>query len=186
MSTVYGFARQSGGTLKIDSEVGRGTQIEIWLPRSASEPVTAKQIELPKETRKPPKTDKQPVILLVDDSSSLREITARMLRDRGFEVVSASGGATALAALEHEPQRFDLILTDFAMPLVSGLEVVHFARRLRPGWPAILFSGYADLNEIGDRPADVPLISKPFADSELLGAIRETLDRVPAAMPILT
>ena len=72
------------------------------------------------------------------------------------------------------------------MPLVSGLEVVHFARRLRPAWPAIIFSGYADLNEIGDRPADVPLISKPFADSELLSAIRETLDGVPAAVPIFT
>ena len=92
--------------------------------------------------RKRRKNDKQPVILLVDDSSSLREITATMLRDRGFEVVSASGGAQALATLEREPQRFDLILTDFAMPLVSGLEVVHLARKLRPGWPAILLSGY--------------------------------------------
>ena len=72
------------------------------------------------------------------------------------------------------------------MPLVSGLEVVHFARRLRPGWPAILLSGYADLNEIGDRPGDVPLISKPFADSELLDTIRGTLDNARSAAANLT
>jgi signal transduction histidine kinase/two-component SAPR family response regulator len=185
LSTVYGFARQSGGTLKISSEVGRGTQMEIWLPRSASEPVTAKPVEVPMAKRKRWKNEKQPVILLVDDSSSLREITAKVLRDRGLEVVGVSGGAAALVALEHEPQRFDLILTDFAMPLISGLEVIHFARRLRPGWPAILFSGYAELNEVGDRPADVPLVSKPFSETELLEIIRNTLDKASATVAIL-
>jgi signal transduction histidine kinase/response regulator RpfG family c-di-GMP phosphodiesterase len=182
LSTVYGFAKQSGGTLKISSQVGRGTQMEVWLPRSANEAVTARQNEIPQQKRKRKKNEKQPAILLVDDSSSLREITAKMLRDHGLEVVSASGGAAALAALEREPQRFDLILTDFSMPLISGLEVVRFARRLRPDLPAILISGYADLNEIGDRPPDVPLISKPFADAELLNAIRETLERAHATV----
>jgi PAS domain S-box-containing protein len=175
LSTVYGFARQSGGTLLIESVVGSGTAMHILLPRSAEEPVL-----LPPARNSAARTwtragDQAPVILLVDDSISLRELTARVLRDNGFGVVSAGGGAEALGLLEREPQKFDLILTDFAMPLVSGLDVIRFARSLRADWPAIIISGYADANAIADRPGDVPLLNKPFTDAALIEGVQAAL-----------
>ena len=116
-------------------------------------------------------------ILLVDDSTSLRELTAQSLRDRGFDVTTAGGGAEALALIERDPERFDLIVTDFAMPLVSGLDVVRFARNLRSDWPAIIITGYADASALADRPADVPVLMKPFNDAALLDRINAVASR---------
>ena len=176
LSTVYGFAKQSGGTMVIDSVVGRGTNVELWLPRATDE------VEQPALANggdaEPLKAgDALPSILLVDDSSTLRELTAQSLRDRGFDVTTAGGGAEALALMEREPARFDLIVTDFAMPLVSGLDVVRFARNLRADWPAIIITGYADAAAIIDRPTDVPMLSKPFVEGELIENILATTAR---------
>ena len=115
--------------------------------------------------------------LLVDDSASLREITAAMLRERGFAVSTAAGGAEALSLMEREPDRFDLIITDFAMPLVSGLDVIRFARNLRSDWPAIIISGFANEEAMKDRPDDVPFLGKPYSDEALVEAILELLNR---------
>jgi CheY-like chemotaxis protein len=115
----------------------------------------------------------------VDDSSTLRELTATMLREHGFSVVTAAGGAEALSMIEREPDRFDLIITDFAMPLVSGLDVVRFARNQRPNWPAVIVSGYADASAIQDRPGDVVLLKKPFPPEALIDAILNGLERKP-------
>ncbi len=104
----------------------------------------AVEIPAPAPLLRVPRLGPLPEILLVDDSGALRELTAAMLRDQGYTVQVAAGGAEALALIEKEPDRFDLIVTDFAMPLVSGLDVVRFARSHRSDWPAILLSGYAD------------------------------------------
>jgi PAS domain S-box-containing protein len=175
LSTVYGFAKQSGGTLRIESVVDSGTAMHIWLPRSLQDP--AAPPPAPKVSDKPTQraAKESPVILLVDDSISLRELTARVLRDNGFDVVSAGGGAEALGLLEREPQKFDLILTDFAMPLVSGLDVIRFARSVRADWPAIIISGYADAHAVADRPGDVTLLNKPFTDAALIEGINAAL-----------
>jgi PAS domain S-box-containing protein len=171
LSTVYGFVKQSGGSLRIESDLGQGTAVEIWLPRpqgvEAEKQPPSKQDAVAAEIPE----DKRPTILLIDDSSELRNFTEHHLRDRGFDVVGARGGAEALALLEKEPDRYDVIVTDFAMPMVSGLEVIRFARSLQPGWPAIIISGYADTESIAARPADVPLISKPFQPEDLMRAI---------------
>jgi CheY-like chemotaxis protein len=98
-----------------------------------------------------------------------------MLREHGFTVVTAAGGAEALSMIEREPDRFDLIVTDFAMPLVSGLDVVRFARNHRPDWPAVMMSGYADASAMQDRPVDVVLLKKPFPPEALVAAVREGL-----------
>jgi signal transduction histidine kinase/DNA-binding response OmpR family regulator len=173
LSTVYGFAKQSGGTLVIDSVVGRGTSVELWLPRAAKEADSVAVLDVP--ANEPVEFGETlPSILLVDDSSTLRELTAKALRDHGFDVTIAGGGAEALALMERQPERFDLIVTDFAMPLVSGLEVVRFARSLRADWPAIIITGYADAAAMVDRPADVPLLNKPFLEYELLKSIQAT------------
>jgi PAS domain S-box-containing protein len=178
LSTVYGFAQQSKGALRIRSHVGRGTSVELWLPASkeSEEPIMASvspRLHAPRLQREKP----APEILLVDDSENLREITAATLREHGFLVSTAAGGAEALALLEREPDRFDLIITDFAMPLVSGLDIIRFARSLRSDWPAIIISGYADADAMKDRPDDVPLLGKPYPDEALIETILELLDR---------
>ena len=169
LSTVYGFMKQSGGSLRIDSAPGRGTAMELWLPRSFDnsfndnaasneEPLTYSG----KET---------PSVLLIDDSSVLRQLTAESLRQRGFPVTCASGGAEALAAIERAPHDFDVIVTDFAMPLITGIDVIRFARNLRGDWPAVIVTGYAEADTISDRPSDVPLLSKPFREKDLIEGI---------------
>ncbi|RUV42841.1 MAG: response regulator [Mesorhizobium sp.] len=179
LSTVYGFAKQSGGTLRIESEVDRGTIIELWLPRSnqpqdVTEAITvagAEAVEAADAERATAVGERSLTVLLIDDSHSLREMTAMSLRQSGFEVVGASGGAEALAAIEREPDRFDVIVTDFAMPLISGIDVIRFARNLRAGWPAVMITGYADAEKIVERPLDVALVGKPFDEKDLVVAI---------------
>ena len=73
--------------------------------------------------------------------------------------------------IERTPSDFDVIVTDFAMPLVSGVDVIRFARNLRSDWPAVIITGYADAEDIADRPADVPLLAKPFRDKDLVESI---------------
>jgi len=177
LSTAYGFAKQSGGTLRIASEVGRGTRAELWLPRSQE--VADMPTPLQPVATQPAfdvSMQQRPEILLVDDAADLRELTAAILMERGFSVRTAAGGAEALALMEREPDRFDVIVTDFAMPLVSGLDVIRFARNLRSGWPAIIISGYADGSSIEDRPEDVALLGKPFSDEALVEAIMNCLN----------
>lgn len=184
LSTVYGFARQSGGTLRIESAEGSGTSVEIWLPRATTtgepeETLAVATLPLPPEKA----AGGKPTILLVDDSASLRGLTELDLADAGFEVVSAAGGAEALSMIEREPGRFDLIVTDFAMPLISGLEVIHYARNMRPNWPAVIITGYADSDGLSKRPADVPLITKPFSRQALLQAIASVTPPQPRRTP---
>ena len=178
LSTVFGFANQSGGTLRINSTPDRGTVVELWLPRSqealeaSSEIQKQKADEIRLETRRD-----LPSVLLIDDSSSLLELTAESLRQYGFKVTTAAGGAEALAAIEREPDRFDIIVTDFAMPMISGLDVIRFARNLRSGWPAVIITGYANAGALAEGPDDVPLVTKPFDEQDLIETIRSTAGR---------
>jgi signal transduction histidine kinase/DNA-binding response OmpR family regulator len=171
LSTVYGFMKQSGGALRIDSIVGRGTSMELWLPRSAQEPQA--NATDPDRDQTPIETEGKtlPSLLLIDDSSGLRQLTAESLRQHGFAVTCAAGGAEALAIIERAPHDFDVIVTDFAMPLVSGVEVIRFARNLRSDWPAVIITGYADADALSNRPPDVPLVNKPFRERELIESI---------------
>jgi CheY-like chemotaxis protein len=170
LSMVYGFAQQSGGGLRIESEVGRGARVEIWLPRAekaaAELPVVRRQATENGSTQ--PKSGR---ILLVDDHESAREATAEVLKDHGYAVTTATSGAQALALLENDPQACDLIITDYAMPMLSGLEVVRIARSYRADLPAMIITGYADTAKIDSRPADVPLMNKPFDNRSFCEAV---------------
>ncbi|MBZ9860154.1 response regulator [Mesorhizobium sp. CA12] len=180
LSTVYGFMKQSGGALRIDSLVGRGTSMELWLPRSAEQP-SDNVADLDGERVLVETAGKAfPSLLLIDDSSGLRQLTAESLRQHGFTVTCAAGGAEALAIIERTPHEFDVIVTDFAMPLVSGVEVIRFARNLRSDWPAVMITGYADAEAISNRPSDVPLVNKPFREKDLI----ESILRVSALKPV--
>jgi signal transduction histidine kinase len=173
LSMVYGFASQSGGSIRIDSTVGEGTKVELWLPRA--------------DDVDPAETDEPAVngcvaparalrILLVDDHDAVRETTEAILRDLGHAVETASDGPAMLRRLADAPAECDLIITDYAMPLMSGCEMLKQARGILPAIPAIIISGYADDQALADAPPGVAVLRKPFT----LGQMGEAISALTA------
>jgi PAS domain S-box-containing protein len=169
LSMVYGFVKQSGGAIRIDSVVGKGTRVEIWLPR-APEAVSRAALTLPSDAARP--FERSLNILLVDDHSGVRATTAALLEDLGHKVTQAGDGREAIELLKKDALAVDLIISDYAMPHVPGTEVIEKARRIRRGMPAIIITGYAEAQSIARRPEDVPVLAKPFTPTQLSAAIR--------------
>jgi PAS domain S-box-containing protein len=168
LSMVYGFARQSNGAFRLHSEVGQGTRAEIWLPRAvdstARESTAADHSDQPSHTR--------PLrILLVDDHEEVRGTTAAVLEELGHCVTEAANGAQALAALKNGADGWDLLISDYAMPELSGTDLVQRLREVHPGLPCLIITGYADGEAVGGRPDDVMVLSKPFTPARLSEAI---------------
>jgi CheY-like chemotaxis protein len=119
-------------------------------------------------------------ILLVDDHPEVRETTSALLREFGHQVIEVSSGAEALTILERRSQAIDILVTDYAMPQLSGTDLLAKARQLRPQLPALLITGYADAEEVGERPDDIAILSKPFTPEnlsvELVTAVGRTLE----------
>jgi CheY-like chemotaxis protein len=167
LSMVYGFAQQSNGAFLLKSELSRGTVAELWLPRAPSVAVTAAPPE-PQATHLPQQALK---VLLVDDHPEVRSTTAAVLEDAGHKVAEADNGAEALALLKKRGARFDLVISDYAMPHLSGTDFLREARLLCPGVPALLITGYADAEMIRDKPDGVETLLKPFTPAHLDAAI---------------
>ena len=177
LSMVYGFAKQSGGAFRIDSGVGKGTRAEIWLPRGdESAPRRAPKAKSSRVGREVPSLR----VLLVDDHEGVRATTAALLTDLGHRVIEAADGPEILSHVSADPDCCDLLISDYAMPHVSGAEVIHQARELRPGLPAIIITGYADAKSISRRPDDVLVLSKPFTPDQLNAAIADAISGAPA------
>lgn len=165
LSMVQGMVEQCGGHLVLRSAPGEGTRAEIWLPTA--------QWQVREEPRRPapPKT-RRLRILAVDDDPIVLVNTAAMLADLGHEVFQADSGKAALALLaEHQ---LDLLITDYAMPRMSGGELVDLALDADADLRVIVVSGYADLPE--GKSLGVPRLSKPFSDAELAEAIARAAD----------
>jgi CheY-like chemotaxis protein len=177
LSMVYGFAKQSGGTLMLHSEVDQGTRAELWLPRATEGTALAGDRQLDQQELFSQRSLR---VLLIDDHPEVRGTTAAMLRDLGHDAVETSGGAEALDLLKGKDTAFDVLITDYAMPRQSGTEVVRLARQAHPNLPAVIVTGYADAEEIGGRPTDVGLLMKPFTLAELSGAVHRAFDGVTA------
>jgi CheY-like chemotaxis protein len=168
LSMVYGFIKQSNGAIRIDSRLGQGTRVEIWLPRA---PELSGSSAGGTEAVAAPDGVGVLNILLVDDHAGVRATTAAMIEDLGHGVVQAGEGEELLTILGKNPDGFDLLITDYAMPLVSGADLIRRAREINPGLPAIIITGYAELESIGRRPEDVQVIAKPFTSTQLATAI---------------
>ena len=177
LSMVYGFAKQSNGAFSITSEEGQGTTAELWLPRAPDRHRKDKGAA----TEEAHSTATRPLrILLVDDHEEVRSTTSAMLCDFGHEVVEAATGGEALVALRGGDCAYDLMITDYAMPHVSGAEFLREARTLCPGVPALMITGYADADAISDRPEGVEVLLKPFTPRKLEAAIARVADtKVP-------
>ena len=172
LSMVYGLAQQSGGTVTIDSELGNGTSIRIYLPRA---PRTVGAAEAEGQSRwdaGPPSR-----ILVVDDNSAVRAITAIMLRTLGHEAIEAAGGQDALDLLAGDRQ-FDLLMVDLAMPNMHGDEFVARARNLIPEVPTLFVTGYAEPGRVRQRP-EGDMLKKPFRRGQLAEKLRSVLRILP-------
>jgi PAS domain S-box-containing protein len=180
LSMVYGFAQQSGGTLRIESEAGIGTRVEIWLPRARADAESGR--ERAAERQEYAETRGALRVLLVDDHAGARVTTAALLQDMGHEVVEATDGPKMLDLLRARPDGFDLIISDYAMPLISGSEGIRQAREISPDIPAILITGYAEAASISGRPQDVHILLKPFGAEQFAAAIGNAMARRSVAI----
>jgi CheY-like chemotaxis protein len=170
LSTVHGLAEQSGGKLTLRSAPGAGATVELWLPVEEGAAKAAPAARLVHDAR----TSRRPLtILVVDDDRLVLVNTAAMLEDMGHTVVEADSGARAIEVLTQRPS-IDLIVTDQAMPGMTGLELASVVRAYRPALPMILASGYAELPSQPDPP--IARLSKPFNQAELAEAIRDADD----------
>ena len=173
LSMVYGFAKQSNGAFRLASRLGEGTVAEIWLPRA---PAQEPKVRAGKAERKPKSAPVPNLgILLVDDHAEVRTTTAALLEDMGHRVVQQPSGRDALEALRAGKCSCDLMITDYAMPHLSGTEFLREARELCPGIPALIITGYAEAEAIGDRAEDVEVLQKPFNAAALEDAIRRAV-----------
>lgn len=168
LSMVYGFARQSGGAVNIESEVDRGTTVTIWLPRGPGDDNLF--AAAPREAVEEPQP--QPLkILLVDDHEGVRTMTAAMLSELGHQVSATRDGNQVVRRLKSGDKNWDVLITDYAMPTISGSELLRKAREHAPDLKGLLITGYADPDEIGNRPEDVQVLVKPFTIEQLRKAI---------------
>ena len=157
LSMVHGLASQLGGALSISSKVGLGTTIELMLPASdAATPI----IEAPNAPLAIPKGEG--TVLLVDDEEHVRQTTADMLAEFGYQVIEAESGEAAIEMLDR--RRVDLIVTDHLMGGMTGMALIDHVRKTSPEMPVLVISGYADAAGIA---ADVPRLTKPFRSAEL-------------------
>ncbi len=161
LSMVVGFVEQSGGRLNIESRMGKGTSIELLLP-ATPHGVAALPIE-PGRTLATPSPQR---VLLVDDDDAVRIVIGEQLREFGMTVTLAENGAAAIELLEKGTQ-FDLMLTDFAMPGLSGLDTIRLAAKQAPRMRAALMTGFADEDSIAEALELVAVLRKPIHAAEL-------------------
>lgn len=175
LSMVHGLAAQSGGTLQLSSEPGKGTSVELWLPATQERVAHTALNEAEPERARWGTT-----VLLVDDEDLVRMATADMLRDLGYTVVEAGSGAQALSALRSGLEA-SVLVTDYLMPGMSGAALVKEMRGAGYQLPSLIITAYANAGL--DVPADVPKLAKPFRQADLAGRLNELLECGSATKP---
>jgi len=179
LSMVYGFVKQSGGHIRIRSQVNAGTTVELYLPRHTPR---GREIMATTETALDEhRLRGREIVLVVEDDPDIRDFVARTLTGFGYSVREAANGREALALLAMAAP-VDLLLSDMTMPGgIGGHDLVVEARRQRPGLRVLLMSGFTDM--AGQLPADCALLEKPFQKLDLARAVRLTLDRPAPPSP---
>jgi CheY-like chemotaxis protein len=171
LSQVLGFVKQSGGGLSIQTTVGKGTTVRVYLPRAGGVPPQHVVVHPQPRGAQPPE---KAFVLLVDDDASVREITASMLQELGYAVQEAGSGGAALEMINHLG-KVDVMLIDFAMPGMNGAELARNVRARRPGLPILFVTGYADTSALADIDED-HIIRKPFLGNELETKLHASLN----------
>ena len=174
LSQVFGFVKQSGGHIKLYSEIGQGTTVRMYLPRhmgaDAAETPVAAAVEVQRG-------DPNIVILAVEDDERVRRVTVDALRELGYTVVQASSANQAMTLIEAQP-RVDLLFTDVVMPDVNGRVLADQARAKKPNLKVVFTTGYTQNAVVHNGMLDpgVVMLQKPFTIEQLAAKIRTTLD----------
>jgi len=178
LSTVYGIVHQADGFIFVDSAVGKGTAFTIYLPVYKSD--GAQKIKVAPQAKPEMEGDLtgQGVILLVEDEDAVRLFGARALRNKGYEVLEATDGETALDVIANTDKKIDLIISDVVMPGMDGHTLVNLARQELDGVRTILMSGYSeDVFRNGpDMDPDIAFLGKPFTLRGLAAKVKEVLE----------
>jgi PAS domain S-box-containing protein len=177
LSMVYGFAKQSNGAFRLESEIDRGTTAELWVPRAPDGSGARK----PKGEEAPAPATRKLKILLVDDHEEVRCTTKAVLEDLGHSVTEAANGADALQALEGRECDYEVLISDYAMPHLSGTDFLRAARKLCPDVPALIITGYAEADTITDLLKGVEVLLKPFTPRGLETVLSRVCGGVAAA-----
>jgi signal transduction histidine kinase/ActR/RegA family two-component response regulator len=172
LSMVHGLAAQLGGRLDLSSRPGQGTTAEIWLP-VAGEAASADEFE----SRPPIQAPRHATILLVDDEELVRIGTSEMLTDLGYNVIDANSGAEALRLLR-AGERVDLLITDYLMPGMNGVELIELSRPLAPSMEVMLITGYSTIAE--GPGASVTRLAKPFRQADLAKVVADIVTQKPS------
>ncbi len=176
LSMVYGFVKQSGGTVYVYSEPGHGTTVKIYLPRVDVSPSP----EEAEEGARPaaPGTDAGERVLVVEDDDAVRRLIARALRERGYAVLEAETADRAEQLADGADGAVDLLVTDVVLPARNGPSLARQLRAAHPGMRVLYVSGYTQGTAVrhGMVEGGSPLLSKPFRPEELARAVREVLD----------
>ncbi|PPQ31141.1 ATP-binding protein [Rhodopila globiformis] len=189
LSQLYGFIRQSRGIVRLESTVGGGTSVHLYLPRVEAGPEDAVAVAQPRLQPKPAAPVEPATVLLVEDEEVIREITAEALRELGFRVIEANDGPDGLEALQRELAASEagavsLLLTDVGLPGgLNGRQLADAAREMVPGLPILLITGYAGdaLNQQGRPGPDMAVLLKPFDLEVLADKVESMIGRRAAA-----
>lgn len=168
LAQLYGFAKQSAGTAKIRSEPGSGTTVSIYLPRT-HEKTTQEAL-----SRSATHAATGAKILVLDDDDDVRTVTCETIKELGYEVVAFGDPTEALKSIANE--HFDLLITDVAMPGMTGVEVARHIRSQDNGIPIVFSSGYADVQAFGEELSDEVVLKKPFRLTDIAARIQAALD----------
>ncbi|MCC6420516.1 MAG: PAS domain S-box protein [Gemmataceae bacterium] len=179
LAAVQGIVRGHGGAITIASQPGRGTAFRIYLPVRAAGSTSRESVEQRAGREQAPTSGRGGLrILVVDDDPGVREVTARMLRSRGFAVVAAEDGMQAVELFARDPAGFDAVLLDLAMPLMDGARTFLALRNLRPGVRVVIMSGKDDGQAVPElREGAAAFILKPFLPGDLVTQLLQAVGR---------
>jgi PAS domain S-box-containing protein len=181
LSQVYGFAKQSGGDVGIESELGKGTTITLYLPRVDAEALPA--ISNVKLSAVEQKATQRGRILIVEDNRDVGQFATQLLSDLGYTTAWVENAADALKQLNGEPTTFDLVFSDVVMPGgMSGVDLANEIRRRWPNLPVVLTSGYSEMLAEG-RGSNYELLRKPYSVEALSGLIRKAMSSQTSNKP---
>ena len=175
LSQVYGFAKQSDGTVRLQSTPGEGTLVRVYLPRADGSVVH----QAPDIGDTPTGARERATIFVVDDDVDVRELVVMMLDELGYQVVAAEDGRAAMDVLDRG-EAFDLLLADVAMPGLSGVDVARAVRERRGEVPVLFATGYPDLRAYHAGLEGEDMIHKPYRMSDLAARLERALRNAPA------
>jgi two-component system cell cycle sensor histidine kinase/response regulator CckA len=183
LSTVYGIVRQTGGFVQVDSQPDKGTQFSIYLPcheqsEAELEEIAASQAAAEADASAPAKDlSGTGTVLLVEDEDPVRLFGARALRNKGYNVLEAKNGESALEVIRETDEPIDLVISDVVMPELDGPSLVNAVRKDYPDMKVIFISGYAEdeFRESIERQTEIHFLPKPFSLEQLAGKVKDVL-----------